>query len=504
MEDEVPVDAVVGIDELDPVGVLRIAVPLPSVVAFAHDPRSVGVAALVPEVGLEDLIAEELGGAVVRVRTDEPVPIAALGVTEGPDHPDRRLLADVELEPGDAEGPGVDIVRGAHVTLSLLVDAEQPDVEGPNATRELATAPDRNRVSVLAEPDATREEGLSVHPDVAEVEDALVLEEELALLREEERELREVHPHVVDWGLPEVGIRGSRGSERGHYPVAGVEARCDPGVVALLVLVFSPPLVVDASDRRRGQDIDPEPVTRPREADQDAGVRHVDEASVLPRVGPAAVLLGTPNAAQDVQAPGVRALPEAHGLEGDHELRRPAVLVDARLDVPDAVPLEQEPRILDQAVHPCSEGIRLEEVAVATVLEGVDHDPDLVFGRDAAVSQHVARDDPACIVVPAADTDVEVVAIREDPDLRDLAHRRTLDGLHLGERTDGGRLFPDRIVENTVDRGARLDVRGAGCGLATRLSPNGGYEPDQQQDDGEELQSGPGQGSATVAAKRRI
>ena len=44
--------------------------------------------------------------------------------------------------------------------------------------------------------------------DVAEVEDAGVLEEELALLREEQAELRQVDLLLVGFGLREVGIDG--------------------------------------------------------------------------------------------------------------------------------------------------------------------------------------------------------------------------------------------------------------------------------------------------------
>ena len=71
--------------------------------------------------------------------------------------------------------------------------------------------------------------------DVAEVEDAGILEEELALFGEEQAELREIHLLFVGFGLREVGIhreverqRGGDASLTSRPPLKSREKRRSP------------------------------------------------------------------------------------------------------------------------------------------------------------------------------------------------------------------------------------------------------------------------------------
>ncbi len=95
--------------------------------------------------------------------------------------------------------------------------------------------------SALLEPDPAREEDVeqvdlalvAAAVGRAEVEDAGVLEEEVPLLREEEREAREVHLLLVDLDLGEVGVVGEVGGERLRDTHLGVE----PGLGVVLAIV---------------------------------------------------------------------------------------------------------------------------------------------------------------------------------------------------------------------------------------------------------------------------
>ena len=103
----------------------------------------------------------------------------------------------------------------------------------PDAPGDLDAGEDVDRLSVRAEPYAPREERQGIAPDAAETEDAGVLQEEVAFLREEERKAREVDLPIVDFGLGEVGIDGQGRGEGRRDLVEDVQAsarssrRCD-------------------------------------------------------------------------------------------------------------------------------------------------------------------------------------------------------------------------------------------------------------------------------------
>src|SRR5205823_4017126 len=102
------------------------------------------------------------------------------------------------------------------------------DAEPPDAPGEPAAGLNRDRLARGREPDPPREEqqhllfrrgeSRAAEPrfarDVAEVEHPGVLEEELALLRKEQAELREVHLLLVGFRLREIWLHGDVEGQR--------------------------------------------------------------------------------------------------------------------------------------------------------------------------------------------------------------------------------------------------------------------------------------------------
>jgi len=219
---------------------------------------------------------------------------------------------------------------------------------------------------------------------------------------------------------------------------------------------------VASSTSRHEMEVDAEPLLHPLEPDEFPVVGHVAHVLALDRRRPADDLVAASDEALDVETPHGTAGIEVHRLEGDDELGRPSRVVDGALHVPDAVPLEHEITILDdESVLPGRDGIRLEEVAVAVVVEGIEAEADRVAGAERRIALHLLGDDAGGIGIEAPDDDVEVIGIHEEPDLGPLARLGSLDRAVLGEVVDRIGGGPDRVVEHAVDHG-RIDERDIG------------------------------------------
>src|SRR5262249_34003671 len=82
-------------------------------------------------------------------------------------------------------------------------------------------------------------------------------------------------------------------------------------------------------------------------------------------------------------------------------------------------------------------------------------------------------DDRGGRAVVAGDAEIEVVGVRQDPDLRLLGGRRSLIWLALAEGTDGPCAGPGRLIENAVQMDLRRgpDGRDGGRGRLLGRSP---------------------------------
>ena len=104
-----------------------------------------------------------------------------------------------------AERRAAGVVAGADVEHA---DDSRPDAAGQAAARRIGTGRPAFEADAAAE-EQDRRVAVAVarpRPVAAEIEDALALEEELALLREEQAEAREVDLLLVVFDLREVGV----------------------------------------------------------------------------------------------------------------------------------------------------------------------------------------------------------------------------------------------------------------------------------------------------------
>ena len=108
------------------------------------------------------------------------------------------------------------------------------------------------------------------------------------------------------------------------------------------------------------------------------------------------------------------------------------------------------------------------------VVEGVEHDLDVVVAHQRPSRAHLGGDDPPGLAVLAADGDVQRVLGIGHPDLSRLRRRLARARFHLHEVPDARILTPDPLIENAVeldrlgdpDRGRLARVTGAqgrGC-----------------------------------------
>ncbi len=149
------------------------------------------------------------------------------------DDADVAASQDVAAQPQDREVRG----RGARGLGGLRLNVQQPDPEPAGAASDPATRQD-GHVSPALEADAPavedhgRHRGAAALRRGAEAEEPLALEKEVALLREEEAEARQVDLLRVLLHLGEVGPVREVGDETPGEPVLHVHAGVRGRVVA--------------------------------------------------------------------------------------------------------------------------------------------------------------------------------------------------------------------------------------------------------------------------------
>ena len=173
-------------------------------------------------------VGPEVAVAVLEVGSHEVVVAIGAGVAVCRDDADLRFLEDVHRDAAYGE------VLGPDITVPLLVDAEDPDVEGAFAPGDLPADADVDGLAVVRPPDPAREEGTRVLLEACEVEDQRVLEEEPASLGKEQGKLREVDLAVVYGRLGEVGVGREDARETGRELVEHVQAGIRIGLVPVL------------------------------------------------------------------------------------------------------------------------------------------------------------------------------------------------------------------------------------------------------------------------------
>ena len=191
------------------------------------------------------------------------------------------------------------------------------------------------------------------------------------------------------------------------------------------------------------------------EADEGGGRRHAAHPASAQRrrherqVGELVLPL---DEAPQVDAPGLgTAGAIAERLEGDRHLDRPAVLEPGGLHVPDPIPRLVLLIVGDGHVAQRAEGVGLEQVTVAAIVQRVDHERDVLVAEDVAVvAAQLVRHLAIGLTVPAPCRHIQIGVIEQDPRLGLLGGHLPLARFLLnevGERRDGA---VDGLLETAI------------------------------------------------------
>ena len=255
-----------------------------------------------------------------------------------------------------------------------------------------------------------------------EGEHAEILEEEIALLGKEQVEPRQVDLLLVDFHLREVGVEGEVRGEVLGDAVSEIAAGAARHVVR--ERLGKRAIGRDAAEHvrlhlhvpRAGRDTKPHQRSSRRDLQDAAEGR--ERARHLRQVRP---LVLPPDDAPQVDAPGLLRLGLiAKRLERDRDLDRPALIEDGGLHVPHGVPVGVRRAFVgDLAVGEAADRVRVEEVAVPPVVEGVEqHGERVVLAELAGVAPHLVRHAPVRAGSPSTAPRRRCSCRRRTPTLR--------------------------------------------------------------------------------------
>src|SRR6185312_287101 len=245
---------------------------------------------------------------------------------------------------------------------------------------------------------------VAVHVAAVEGEEAAAVQEELALLREEQREAAQVYLLRIRFGLGEVRIDRQRPFQLRREVVFHLAAH-------RRALGFGVYLVAAAQHVR--VDLQAAAGLEARHAVQDAVARGAEGAGGRVDVGPLGDHGQARHRAGDVETPVVHGGIElqAAGAEGD--LRIPAVTYSLGFNLPDAIPAKVCVRraIRLQAVIPVAAGADAVGIGVLVVVESVDDDGDVVIGILVEIPLQAVDQDLVRLRVYGVHRDVQVVVV---------------------------------------------------------------------------------------------
>jgi len=171
--------------------------------------------------------------------------------------------------------------------------------------------------------------------------------------------------------------------------------------------------------------------------------------------------------AADVEAPDlVAAGPVAERLERDGGLERPPAFESSDLEIPDRIPVSAVLTLVgDLPVHPAAECIDDELHGVAPIVEGVEHEGDMVVLIHVhVVTAHLVDDHPLRTALPAAERDVHTIGIEETATPPSSRSPARLVGFLLNEIRNRRDRVVELLVEPTVQPKRRREA----------YRPNGG------------------------------
>ena len=349
----------------------------------------------------------------------------------------------------------------AELSLPYGQPANAPGTDSP---AQLASVVQVHGLARIAEPQAPGEKrpavlsagprGGPVHvgslaTDAAEFEDVGILQKERPPLRKKEIESRQVHLPGVDFGGREVGIQRQCTVQRGGDLVEQIQRGARHGRIAGR---FEDPATIQ---RDRGHNVEAEPLLQTCKA-----CRQADDARVVGAItgNPGDFLPLPAHRAGKVDAPGVVFRIERDRLQGNRNLRDPAVGACGRCDVPDRIPDRKVladvlvDRFMLDAV-----GVGFELVAAAPVVVGrQDHRDSVIVTEPKRPVTQGTGGDQVGLAVPEASADVQRIVIVEQVDHGTFRRFSPLDGLRLMKIVYDGCPRPDGVVHTAVDHRRRV------------------------------------------------
>ena len=336
---------------------------------------------------------------------------------------------------------------------------------------------------VVGDADPPAEEDLRLLR-IAEIEESRPLQEELALLLEEEAEAGQVDLDVVGLDLGEVGVEGRVERQVGGDRVLEIEAQVVQGLRRALGLTA---LARNrAPGDREGLHFHVAPAAQPLEPGQGGVLRDLGEraAELLADVGEVHhLVLAADGALHEDPHLGRLRVGEADGREGDGRFDHPAVVGDDSLALVDALPppVRQGHRFVgDERVALSAEGVDFEDVRVAPVVICVEADADVVVLVDPAFAVQDAAPDPRRVGVVEHDPEVDVVVVEGDAEFGAFGRGITIDGDALAKVGDGLDRVPEGFVEDAVDGGRLVGAHGAHGGVLRGEGGPRGEDPDRE------------------------
>ena len=338
---------------------------------------------------------------------------------------DRAPPQDVAPQAHDGEVGRVG--AGSHLVPGL--DVQRPHVERADLAGHPRAADDRHRAALL-QTDLPAVEELR-HVDVAEepaeqagggteepagdaalrkAEDAPSLEEELALLGEEQREAGQVHLPLVHLDLREVGIEREVGGQVTGDAVLDVEAA---RAAALVDYLRRGGQVGGQASDGVGLDLEVAARRGRLEPHERAGRRDAEDAgrpAAAPRrdrqMRQIGILVLAPDAAAKLNAPDMRRLRTvAERLERNLHLDRPAAVEAAGPHVPHRVPVGVRVALVRELlVGAPAERVGVEHEAVAAVVERVEERAEVVVLAELGGCRGASRSRPTGSGAPSPTT----------------------------------------------------------------------------------------------------
>ena len=397
--------------------------------------------------------------------------------TPGHQRSDTAAAKNVTLHPRyrkvRGERPGRLVSTGLNVQETHAVGADAP--------RQPPSSLDGNDTALVeADPPAVEQRGRVTRTEstgASERECALVLDEEVTLLRKEQAESGQVDLLLVGLHLRKIGVVGEIGRQVLGDLVLHIHTRIEAEVVPDLRARGQ---VARDVREDEGFDLDVPGVLGDFEAHEGGRQGKLEETLnaqrvretrdvgqlVLPSVEPRHV------ESPDLVAPGA----VAKRLERDGHLQRPAAVESAYLDLPDGI----EVGVVGSLVRhlpfgPAAERCHQERGTIPAIVEGVERDGQvLVLGQDVAVVAHLVGHHALGMILPATSGDVEVGLIKENPHFGLLARRRPCVRLHLDEIRDGSNSPVDRFIEDAVDPEWHTHRNSADGGTSGRISSDDG------------------------------